>query len=251
MQSSEPSRFSAIILAAGRGRRLKELGKETPKCLLEVGGWPILHHQLSALKQTGIRTMAIVVGFKEEKIKEYASRHFPGFNFVFIRNLMFASTNTLYSLALASQALAQETSVLQLNGDVIFDEGILKRLVETDPLKSYAATVLGECGKEEVKFAVDRKRAIAALNKKINPAEALGEAIGINKFSPRFWKRLSKNLSLLKEDFANEYFEYAIERTAAEGEKLFPFDIEKLNAIEIDLPKDLELARKEFQHEPS
>ena len=244
--SSEPSRFLAVILAAGQGSRLKELGKETPKCLLEVGGRPILHHQLSALGRAGVRKVAIVIGFRGELIKEYASRHFPGFNFTFVRNRRFASTNTLYSLALASRALAQKTSVLLLNGDVVFDKGILKRLVESDVLKSYAAAIPGKCDKEEVKFVVDRNGAITALNKKISPAEAVGEAVGVNKFSPRFWKQLSKNLSLLQEDFTNEYFEYAVERTIADGEKLFPFDIGKLNAIEIDFPKDLELARRWF-----
>ena len=239
-------RPTAIILAAGQGTRLGELGKDIPKCLLEVGGRPILNRQLSALRQTGIRDVVIVIGFQGEKIKEYASRHFPGFNFVFIKNRRFASTNTLYSLALASRALAQETSVLQLNGDVVFDAGILRLLLETDMLKSHAATIVGECGEEEIKLAVDRNGTITALNKKVSPAEAVGEAVGINKFSLRFWKRLSEALSLLKEDFANEYFEYAIERIIADGEEFFSLDIGKLSAIDIDFPRDLELVRREF-----
>ena len=49
-----------IILAAGRGRRMKELGDQIPKCLIELQGKPLLEYQLRTLRQAGINEIALV-----------------------------------------------------------------------------------------------------------------------------------------------------------------------------------------------
>lgn len=62
----------AIILAAGRGRRLRPHTDHTPKPLLEVRGQPILAHCLTALAQAGVNDVCIVVGHLGEKIMTFA-----------------------------------------------------------------------------------------------------------------------------------------------------------------------------------
>jgi dTDP-glucose pyrophosphorylase len=63
--------MKAIILAAGKGSRMKELTNELPKPMLEVQGKPILEHILCGLLGAGIREVFIVTGYKAESIECY------------------------------------------------------------------------------------------------------------------------------------------------------------------------------------
>jgi mannose-1-phosphate guanylyltransferase/phosphomannomutase len=68
----------AIVLAAGRGRRLGTLTRTRPKPLLAVAGRPILEHILDALATVGIRDVVVVVGYLGEQIEQYfATRPHP------------------------------------------------------------------------------------------------------------------------------------------------------------------------------
>ena len=53
--------MKAIILAAGRGTRMKELTEEKPKCLVELDGQSLLEKQLGALRQAGIEEIRLVL----------------------------------------------------------------------------------------------------------------------------------------------------------------------------------------------
>jgi NDP-sugar pyrophosphorylase family protein len=61
----------AIILAAGKGTRMRELTNEVPKPMLKVHGKPILEHILEGLAAAGVREIFIVTGFKAEVIENY------------------------------------------------------------------------------------------------------------------------------------------------------------------------------------
>ncbi len=63
--------MKAVILAAGKGTRMRELTQEIPKPMLRVQGKPILEHILGGLKDAGIREVFIVTGFKAEAIEGY------------------------------------------------------------------------------------------------------------------------------------------------------------------------------------
>ena len=70
----------AIILVAGRGSRLRPLTDERPKCLLEVGGQPLLLRLLRQLAHHGIRNVVLVAGYRGEDIEREleASRYEGG-----------------------------------------------------------------------------------------------------------------------------------------------------------------------------
>ena len=63
--------MKAVILAAGKGTRMRELTNELPKPMLKVEGKPILEHILSGILAAGIREVFIVTGFKAETIEDY------------------------------------------------------------------------------------------------------------------------------------------------------------------------------------
>jgi len=63
--------MKAVILAAGKGTRMKELTQEVPKPMLRVQGQPILEHILTGLLAAGIRDVCIITGWHAEVIEEY------------------------------------------------------------------------------------------------------------------------------------------------------------------------------------
>ena len=235
----------AIILAAGRGMRLKPLSDAYPKCLIPIGEFPIFYHQIKSLRSHGIKRIVLVLGFMAEKIERYARLTFPDLKIPFVYNRQFEVTNTLYSLALAAKTVAPGIEVFQLNGDVVFDPRIIGLLLNAERGKSYVAAQMRHCAEEEIKIELAGDGSVARLNKKIPPALAIGEAIGINKFSPQFFLGLKKSLHALKGDYPMEYFEYAIEHAINNGAKIYPLDIKELKAVEVDFLDDLKRARSE------
>ena len=62
---------NAIILAGGRGERLRPLTSDRPKPMIEVAGYPLLYHNMQWLKKAGIKTVTISCGYHHEVIREY------------------------------------------------------------------------------------------------------------------------------------------------------------------------------------
>ena len=60
--------MKALIIAAGKGKRLGSYTKNLPKCLLPVADKPIIDHQLAALSANGITDIAIVKGYLADTI---------------------------------------------------------------------------------------------------------------------------------------------------------------------------------------
>ncbi len=60
----------AMVLAAGRGERMRPLTESCPKALLEVGGRPLIEHHLDALKNAGIENVVINLGWHGEQIAD-------------------------------------------------------------------------------------------------------------------------------------------------------------------------------------
>src|SRR5260370_41514042 len=61
--------MKAVILAAGKGTRMRELTNELPKPMLKVQGKPILEHIIAGLRSAGIADIFIVTGFRAEVIE--------------------------------------------------------------------------------------------------------------------------------------------------------------------------------------
>ena len=240
----------AIILAAGAGRRL---GLDGPKSMVDVGGRSILRRQVDAFTSVGVDDFVIVVGYQRERIIE----HLAGMSgrFTFVANERFADTNTVYSLYLARQHIPG--GFFYANADVVFDPRLVRRLADpvappsepgaqaTGPCAALAV-VVGRCAEEEVKVIVRGGR-IVRIGKKLDPADCLGEFIGIARFgadlAPAFVSALETCVE--KEHVVNDYFERAVDRLC-DGWPLAPVDVSDLPCIEIDFPEDLVRAQREI-----
>src|SRR5882724_687806 len=124
--------MKALILAAGRGTRIRSVHGDRPKCLIELSpdGSTILDHQIAALVSAGIEKIGIVVGYEREQIVHHILANYRGDlpEFRFINNRAFAETNNIYSFWLARRWLRGDSFVC-LNADVALDHRILLRAV--------------------------------------------------------------------------------------------------------------------------
>lgn len=112
-----------IILAAGRGSRMKKLTDERPKCLVELRGKTLLDWQLSALREAGIHDIAIVTGYRRELLGGRGLTEF--------HNARWAETNMLTSLACAEMWL-RDTPCIMSYSDIFFATSAILSLINTD-----------------------------------------------------------------------------------------------------------------------
>lgn len=226
--------IQVVILAAGMGTRL---GKPWPKPLTVLSdGRSIMQQQMENVSKVfGDKArITVVVGFKLEMIIE---AH-PDASFVY--NEVYDQTNTSKSLLKALRA-SQESGVLWLNGDVVFDPRVLERVQSRmREEKSFVCVNTSATSDEEIKYTVDSNGNINSLSKQV--VNALGEAVGIN-FIGKGEK--AAVINHLEECADNDYFERGLELAIEKaGIKLEPVDISDLFAVEVDFQADLERANK-------
>ena len=61
----------AVVLAAGRGTRMRELTNDVPKPMIEVRGKPVLQHIVQGLRNAGVRKFLIIVGYHAEAVRNF------------------------------------------------------------------------------------------------------------------------------------------------------------------------------------
>jgi len=109
----------AILLAAGRGSRLGELTEEEPKCRTMLLGKRLLDRQLEALRAAGIREIAIVRGYRAERIRVEGVAYYD--------NAQWADTNMVASLCCAASWLEQEPCVVSYT-DIVYSPAAIELL---------------------------------------------------------------------------------------------------------------------------
>ncbi|MCX6417847.1 MAG: phosphocholine cytidylyltransferase family protein [Actinobacteria bacterium] len=222
------------ILAAGMGTRL---GRPFPKPLTPLNdGRTIMQQQLDNISEAfGADThVQIVVGFKLDLILEAAPEA------VFVYNERYDQTNTCKSLMKALRSSA-EGPVVWMNGDVVFEPAILKRLqTNIDAGQTAIAVNTAAVSDEEVKYTVDAKGLVKELSKTV--VGGLGESVGINVIAAKDKAALIKRL---EECDDQDYFERGIELAIEkDGLEVLPIDISDLFAVEVDFEADLERANQ-------
>ena len=225
-----------VILAAGVGSRL---GRPHPKPLTQLAtGETILERSLRHLTSRFSRhSVHLVVGFKKEMIMEVV----PDVGFIY--NQAYGDTNTSKSLLKALTILGPG-GVLWLNGDVVFDEGVLDDLLPHLAMdRSFVCVNTAKVGDEEVKYTLDQDGYIRELSKKVYEG-ALGEAVGINFISADDRPLLARRLEECDEQ---DYFERGIEMAIEKDNlRIEALDISTRPVIEVDFAEDLVRANETF-----
>lgn len=167
--------MKAVILAAGVGKRLWQITQHRPKCLIEIGGRSLLHRYLEALAGLGVRRADIVVGYRQEMIREAVERDACGVKVDFLVNDEF-HRGSISSLWIARTALDDDAIVM--DADVLFHRDILRRLVESSYENALLMDETVQQTGEECMVVVAGGRVIALSKKMPSQYDYAGEGVG-------------------------------------------------------------------------
>jgi L-glutamine-phosphate cytidylyltransferase len=246
--------MKAIIVAAGRGRRLGPETSEIPKCMVKVGGRSILHRQLDALVAAGVSEIVIVRGYLGEKIAA------PGHPVRFVENPEWATNNILASLMYADAEM--DSGFLFSYSDIVFahehahlvakasgDVALIVDRLWKDTYIGRQQHPVSEAELAKIDHAHGSPR-VARVGKRVVAArDAAGEFSGLAKFSPagaaalrRVWQTaLVKGLEHPFGEAASlrqAYLSDALNKMADEGANLTPVLVNG-RWREIDTEEDL------------
>jgi choline kinase len=180
--------MKAIILAAGRGSRMKDLTKEEPKCLVELRGKKLLDWQLDALRLAGVSEIAIVTGYKRELLSNLGIVEFY--------NARWGETNMVSSLACAQEWLDSEPCLVSYS-DIFYSPAAVQSLIACsaslavtyDPnwLKLWTQR-FGNPLLDAETFRLTSEHTLAEIgNKPKSLEEVQGQYMGLLRFTPEGW----------------------------------------------------------------
>lgn len=236
-----------LILAGGRGTRLRPHTEEIPKPLLDINGKAILGYQLDTLIKLGISPIVIVTGFLSYKIEEYVTSNYPDHHFIFAHNAQFEHSRPAFGIITALPHLNDD--VIYLNGDVIYDSRILSSIVNSS-FESATAIQRVPWDEEEVNVITNEEKSIIHISKNIPEHESHGEFIGVTKLSKSFVDEIKRIIEkegseAFRYSFAVDLLNHAIN---IRNQPLYAFDVTEFEAIEIDTPEDYNEAIKKQAH---
>jgi len=242
--------MKSIILAAGVSARLRPLTDHTPKCLLKFGGKTILQRMLDNLLYYNLSDIIIVTGYLQEQIKDFITKFYPHLSVTYIFNDKYDTTNNIYSLWMTKD-LVLNNDMLLMDSDILFDKRIIGLLINSEYKDCLALRSDHLLSDEEIKIRLNSDKSIAEISKTVDLKHAVGESIGIEKFSAEFTKKLFEILDrkILTKNEVNIFYEAAFQESINGGNKIYAVDIGSLKCIELDYAEDIERANKEvIQH---
>ena len=180
--------MQAIILAAGMGKRLKELTHDNTKCMVQVCGETLIERMLRQQDRLNLERIVIVVGYQGRRLIDFVSSLDIKTPIEFIENPIYDKTNNIYSLSLAKERLLEDDTLL-FESDIIFEDSVLDALVQ-DPrptlalVDKYEPWMDGTC----VRLSGDDEIIEFIPGKKFNhlDSEDCYKTVNIYKFSREF-----------------------------------------------------------------
>lgn len=123
--------MQAIILAAGKGKRLQPITDEIPKCMVQVKNKPLIFNALDKLSATGkIDKVLIVCGYMGDIIRESVGMLYQGMEIEYIMNEEYEKTNNVYSLFLVNDWVKSDCLLLEC--DLFYGQDVIDTIISGD-----------------------------------------------------------------------------------------------------------------------
>jgi choline kinase len=198
---------TAVILAAGRGSRLNEIGKVQPKGFIRIGDLPIVEESVMRLTIAGMRRIVIVTGHLSDHYARLAMRYRD--TITLVHNSVFFESGSMHSLHLARQQL--QGDFLLLDSDLIYEQRALTELLADTAENVLLVSQITGSGDEVYIEARDRLLQRLSKEREQLGADVLGEMVGISKIS----RNLFEEMTRFAETDRRLGYEYAIVGVAA------------------------------------
>jgi len=242
----EPGNVTAIILAAGVGKRLGE-SHNGPKVLLDFSGRSLIERHLGALAACGICDVAITVGHEADTLMTAVKCiDFPG-SIHFVKNSDYHE-GSLISLWHQNATLRSGKTVILMDGDVLYDGRMIERLLTAAPENVLMFDEKIEEGDEPVKICFKDGILVDFRKKPANPYDRFGESVGFFRFSPDMAAKLAARCDSYVQAGKRkiEYEEAIRDLILLDPSRFGIVDISDLPWTEIDFESDIIKARNEI-----
>lgn len=236
----------AIILAAGRSKRLGVLTDKTPKCCLQlINEESILDRSLKNIKECNFSQIVIVTGHADTIIKDSINKWQNSFKSIeLIHNPEYLEKNNVYSVYLVREMLDSQTFIF--NSDIVYDLGILQNLIASYNKEPRSLVVVDDTeplDEEDMKVRIQDNK-ISRINKNQDPQICAGEYIGILHLNGQDIEVFKKSLEYMIEAGQTDmYYEDAIDRQTSEM-NVGTVSTQGLSWSEIDTPEDYQKAKE-------
>lgn len=198
----------AILIAAGRGKRLGEHTAEIPKCMVQVGERPILGWVWAALSAAGVDELVVIRGYKGDVLETFVRGLVP--KATFVDNPEWQTNNVLLSMACARKFLDQPTYLTY--SDIIFTPAVaaaaaasqaeIGLVIDREFKAIYQGRTEHPLEEGEVSDLMP-DGSVARVGKRALPAEdAVGEYIGLARLGERGVATVANTLDQLQRQFA-------------------------------------------------
>ncbi len=224
----------AVILAAGRGRRMLPMTDDIPKCLLRYRNKKMLEHQLDMIRQAGISRILIVTGFGADLVRDTA-----GPEVRYVHNERYLSTNSLYSLFLARRFL--DSGLLLMNSDVLAEREILESLLAEAFPNAVAVDFRGPFADGEMNVKVS-SGFVAKIGRGVAAGDADGRSVQFAKFDKPAAETLGDEVARIVGAGCVDGFPSDAYGAVIAGHGLKAVDIGERLWFEIDTPADFRRA---------
>lgn len=233
--------MKAVLLAAGRGSRLRHLTEDMPKPLMTVGDRTCLDIALDALSAVADEVV-IVTGFLSEKIEAHLEMHPPKIPYTLALNPNPEKGN-LTSLE-AARDLVEGESFILTNADHLFPETFYVDYFPASDGISVAGQFDRTIMDDEMKVVVDDKNRLQAISKTLNSFK--GAYIGTTRVpkscSDDYWAAFDHVKAT--EDSKTACVENILHRIASTDTSIQVTWVNHVNWYEVDTPEDLSVARE-------
>jgi histidinol-phosphate/aromatic aminotransferase/cobyric acid decarboxylase-like protein len=247
--------MKAIILTAGFGRRMKPLTDNNHKTLLSVGNEFIINRIINSCIECGIEKYVIVTGYMANELREHINSHYRDQSFQYVNNKDYATTNNIYSLALAFENIEIDQDILLIESDLIFDSSILKNLI-SNPKPNVALVDRYRNGMDGTVVTVHNDRITNIIPPHLQSSEFQFndkyKTLNIYKFSQEFsasaFKKLLTYYAKVIDD--NCYYELILGILIyMQKEQIFAEIVNGEKWAEVDDPNDLRIAEFAFEED--
>jgi choline kinase len=198
----------AVLIAAGRGKRLGPHTEEIPKCMVEIGGRPILGWVWRALHAVGVSELVVIRGYKGDVLEPFVRALVP--RAIFVDNVEWQTNNVLLSLACARAYLDQPAYVTY--SDILFTPRVaaaaaaspaeIGLVIDREFRTIYEGRTEHPLDEGEVSD-LRPDGAVARVGKRaLPPADAIGEFIGLSRLGAAGMARVASALDELAARYA-------------------------------------------------
>lgn len=197
----------AILIAAGRGKRLGPHTEEVPKCMVQVGAQPILGWVWKALASVGVEELIVIRGYRGDVLEEFVRGLVP--NVTFVDNPEWQTNNVLLSMMKARAFFDRPTYVTY--SDIIFTPAVARAaaastaeiglVIDRDFRSIYEGRTEHPLDEGEVSDLTPDGSVARVGKKALSPADAIGEYIGLARLGARGAATVVNTMDALAKQF--------------------------------------------------